>query len=817
MLTFLISSALALVPLAPHPQVSGPAEIMNALSALELSREGTYRVRDLTLRRDVVSVSFERGVLAFLEPVNGKVTGAVFVGSGDVLALPPDEIERRQVNKFTGSPILNERFDAAILRFTDDTYGEVLDRIRLSAEEDVRADDLEALLPWDENLGNTSRLLNFRLLQDLVGPADRPVFFAAMRGERLGWFDVAYDERSTEEIIMGDSAGLAKDSDVENVWASFNKRAEAGDRRLYGPRGDSDVDVSRYVVDTSIARDGVLSATVTMDLGVERGGERVLPFTLTRSLRLSEVRFEGESIPFFQHDVSDGEFPRGVMDRFVVVLPRPTVEDETLQLQFDYRGSVLERRGNGVYYVSERVFWYPHVGGLDPAQYELNFDFPADSVLVATGNLVEESEVNGRRHSTWISGREFVVAGFNYGDFSVESDETGAVPIYVHVNNDVETVYEDLAVRRAALTESVLRVLQGAWRPRGGTDSRVPVRPDYDLFSTRRLASNAVSQVRSMVDFFSSKLGDYPFTRLSVSQFPVPFSQGWPSLLYVSTLSFFDDEQKARLNLTGDAEMLDLDYVLAHEVAHQWFGNKVAWWSYRDQWVGEGFSNYMAIRYLEEAAARRGATERILGQLKRQLLAQNGADRSNDDNGPVWIGQRLATIAVPNGYVDTVYPKATWIVHMLRMLMRDGGDESDDRFDRMMRAYLEEFDGKLATTWDLKSIAERYMTPRMDAGGDGTLDWFFDQWVFGTGVPDFVLSYDVVENSPGEFVVEGRIEDRQRLGFTTPLPLYAQTRSGEVQYIQDAVVSGDGTTFRMSLPYSPSDVLLDPYGAVLRR
>src|SRR4051812_10229763 len=96
--------------------------ILAQLSKIRLDKKQIHNIRDLTLRRDVLSISLSRGLIAFTEPVAGKVTGAVFIGTGELVAIPPDTIERQQIYKFTGTPILDETFQTAVLRFTDDTY-----------------------------------------------------------------------------------------------------------------------------------------------------------------------------------------------------------------------------------------------------------------------------------------------------------------------------------------------------------------------------------------------------------------------------------------------------------------------------------------------------------------------------------------------------------------------------------------------------------------------------------------------------------------------------------------------------------------------
>src|SRR5438132_2643781 len=86
----------------------GADEILTQLSKIRLDKKQTYHVRDITLRRDVLTITLNRGVIAFLETVRGKVTGAVFIGNGEIVAIPPDPIERQQIYRFTGTAILNE-------------------------------------------------------------------------------------------------------------------------------------------------------------------------------------------------------------------------------------------------------------------------------------------------------------------------------------------------------------------------------------------------------------------------------------------------------------------------------------------------------------------------------------------------------------------------------------------------------------------------------------------------------------------------------------------------------------------------------------
>src|SRR5262249_19375985 len=141
-------------------------EILNQLSKIQIDKKQIRSIRDITIRRDVLTIALNRGVIAFLQPVQGRATGAVFIGSGEIVAIPPDSIEKQQIYKFTGTPILNEAFQTAILRFTDDTYDELIKEISQHAEEDVSADDAAQFDTFDTSLAARSTAMNLRLLAD---------------------------------------------------------------------------------------------------------------------------------------------------------------------------------------------------------------------------------------------------------------------------------------------------------------------------------------------------------------------------------------------------------------------------------------------------------------------------------------------------------------------------------------------------------------------------------------------------------------------------------------------------------------------------
>src|SRR5262245_48827348 len=179
----------------------GEAEaIVTQLSKVRLDKSHIQYIRDVTIRRDVLTIAFNRGAIAFLEPINGKVTAAVFIGSGEIVAIPPNPIDKQQIYKFTGTPILNEAFETAIFRFTDNTFEELRREISQHAQEDVSADDVAQFDQWETAVAARAPVLNLRLLADFLEPAGKSLFLAELNGTKTGWFTVAFDLRATEEV-----------------------------------------------------------------------------------------------------------------------------------------------------------------------------------------------------------------------------------------------------------------------------------------------------------------------------------------------------------------------------------------------------------------------------------------------------------------------------------------------------------------------------------------------------------------------------------------------------------------------------------------
>jgi hypothetical protein len=356
-------------------------DILAQLSKIRLDKKQIYVIRDVTIRRDVLTIAFNRGALAFLEPVNGKVTGAVFIGSGEIVALPPNAIDKQQIYKFTGTPVLNEAFETAIFRFTDNTYEELRREISQHAQEDVSAEDAAEFDPWETAVAARATILNLRLLADFLEPAGKALFLGELKGTKTGWFNVAFDMRATEEVSLFKIHEIGPAS-FADIWASFNQRSETRNPEAVAHENKAPIDILSYDITGSAAPDNRIDAKVTMQAKARTDGARVLTFDFSPTLRITSVLTgNDEPVQHYQNPNSKN---------LTVVLGNALKPDQEFTLRFDYSGEVT-RQGP----------WYP-------SQLQESIPSVKSSLPLANDGFFTRLEYAGRKvapasyHDQWL-------------------------------------------------------------------------------------------------------------------------------------------------------------------------------------------------------------------------------------------------------------------------------------------------------------------------------------------------------------------------------------------------------------------------------
>jgi hypothetical protein len=155
-------------------QGQDPEALLRSLGNIEFDLQRVLSVRDFNLRRDPFTITFDRGHMIFLRPVGGLVTGLYFWGSGTIVGIPPTKTERQQLNVLTGAPVLNEHFREAWIRFSDDTYDELMQQLQAGSESpeshlNLASESFQSFLKG-------SSLTHYRIVADLMNQRKAPLF-----------------------------------------------------------------------------------------------------------------------------------------------------------------------------------------------------------------------------------------------------------------------------------------------------------------------------------------------------------------------------------------------------------------------------------------------------------------------------------------------------------------------------------------------------------------------------------------------------------------------------------------------------------------
>ncbi len=813
---FCFALLLASSAAAQQPAAGEPRELLQKLNALRVDATQVYRVRELTLRRDAVRIALDEGKLAFLAALDGRITGAVFTGEGRIIAVPRDPAEKSSLARFLGAPLLDESFSRAYFRFTDNTAEELRAQFsRAGAQPFVEPSFAE---DWNLVVANLNPWHSLRILADLLAREPQPFFYAGLAGDISGAFDVLVDNRRTEQILIGQMRFL-EGVRYYDTWTSFARADGASPGAPFLPLG--------YVIVTTIHPSRTLEGSATVQLKAVQGGERLVPLELSRRLVVNAVTDDaGRALPFFQNnEMTPEEMALRGNDAVFIALLQPLEAGETIRLRLAYRGSVISDAGNGVLFVGERGSWYPHVGGADHfVPFDLSFRWPRRLTLVATGKKLEEHEEGEWRTGKWKSEAPIPVAGFNLGDYVSGRVETDTWKIDLYANRQLE---------QAVLDRYNKPVVQAPPRTRLGV--LVPPRiiwPDPPP-SPAALMSSVGERISEAIYFYEKLMGPFPFERLAVAQIPGAFGQGWPGLLYLSTLSFLTPTEQGRAGIGARTQEHFSELVPIHEVAHQWWGSVVGWRNYRDQWIHEGLANYLALMF--EESKQPGELAAQLQFYRHELTARQDTGDMLDGIGPLALGYRLRSSKSPGGYAQLIYPKATWAIHMLRMMLRDTGatpvarkagatrspdaaTDPDERFTKLLHALLSDHRYRALTTADLQREIEKVMTPEMDLEGSrktpgrpGAMDWFFDQWVRGTGIPKYSVEFDV-RPAGDKFVVRGKLKQSGvPTSFIAPVPIYTpRVLGGKPVLLGTVVTNGSETPFQFTVRAAPKNLLIDP-------
>ena len=456
----------------------------------------------------------------------------------------------------------------------------------------------------------------------------------------------------------------------------------------------------------------------------------------------------------------------------IIAFPSTVRRDEefVLHMEFENEGSILKFSPS--YSYMDRGGWLPFLRYTDRIErFELDVTTPAKYETLCVGAKVDD-KVKGKLRTARCVGEQIhfptVIFGIYHEDeprsTATKTDGT-EIPVKVYVDKDGMT----------------------AWGIRGK--------------QLRPLAEQAVNALNLYREIFGV---DYPYAKLDlVNDMGGLGAQSPGSMVYVGGAAFRGE------GVLGSASSFARSLV-AHEVGHQWWGSAIGNANARNYWFVESLAEFSSALFVEAVnSAQQGPA-----QGRRAYLSHVADWRRRVLNSNLLTSVKDARVlyAGGGGYQAAVYSKGPYVFHMIRVSV------GDDALYRFLRNLGQQLAGHEIVTSDIERVASQTF------GSD--MNWFFDQWIRGIGMPEYDFNYEARETENGNWVVAGNVRQKVVAGrekweldgvyYEGVVPITVLGRD-KVEYPARIVVNGPETPFRFKVPVRPLEVTLNKYGEILAR
>jgi hypothetical protein len=755
---------------------------VEGLHRLSLNPVKQYAARNLVLRSVDFEVHLPAGQVFVAETPDG-VTALVLLGDGNIVFSPRPKEERGQVRIFAGTEKLDAAFTAAFVRLNPYEFGQLPPEtiLRQAGSIDPRVWRRAQQL-FEEEVGNSFSLdlsdLSRETWSLLPQPGD---FVAEVRTRRYDRLTFARASSEPEDVSLFQRARKKNIA----LYPSEQKLASRG--QFYDEDELVEYDVLEYTVDAAFSPGRQwIDGRTRIKLRIRAFALGALTLKLADSLTINSVISEEFGRLLFLRVTNQNAFvinlpqalSRGVEITLHVSyqgrLEDQTINDDSVRVSADGERGQAGGSSRGFdqpeemplvapeeyWLFSNRAQWYPQGQVTDYATAVLRITVPEGYSVVASGVQASGSPLligmqtpgqQGRALFTFTAPQPLRYLSMVVSRMQRVDAATVVVDLVLPDQVPIESTDGDLKSQMKALAV-----------PPVGARNTIALTVDSNRRQEGR-GRDAVPIIAEVLRLYGSIVGDVPYDALNVAMveanLPGGHAPGYAAVINnpLPTTPFTWRNDPANFGNFPE-------FFLAHELAHQWFGQAVGWKNYHEQWLSEGFAQYLAALYARERRGD-GTFRDILKQFRRWSLDQSS-------EGPVYLGYRLGHIKGESRvFRALVYNKGALVLHMLRRFL---GDEA---FFSGVRRYYKEHRFKKAGTDDLRTA--------MEAESGRSLSRFFERWVFESGIPR--VRYSTLANSESVAV---RLEQFGN-GYDLPITVTIQYVDGRVH--EEVVVLTDTT------------------------
>ncbi|HEY3380617.1 MAG TPA: M1 family aminopeptidase [Vicinamibacterales bacterium] len=695
---------------------------LQGLYRLALNPRRQMVFKDLVVTAEDLRLTVAEGSL-FVADVDGGATAFVVLGHGEMSFAPGQTTERGQVRLFSGAETLQSGFEAFFFRINPGDLGahartkEIVQR-PVDPRDFKRADEI-----FRQELGKSFGLDLGEMSSDtwslLPGSGD---FLAEIRTRR---FDTLTYTRSSNEI---EDISLYDRRNRRNIAVYSSQDHLRSFTRFYDEDDKVDYRVHSYDIDVSFApARRWIEGRARLDIEIQGKGSNTITLRLADSLSVRSVTSGdyGRLLCVRVHNQNSvvvnlpATLVKGTRTTLTVMysgtLQPQSIDHEALTLtpqmpQFpESEQSEIPLEESFLY--SNRSYWYPQATTASYANATMRIVVPEPYSCAASGDPVSTEKLvpspqnpGSSRAFSFIVSQPARYLSFIVASLAIARHEKVALAPLVEAARALRSpgvYYDDL---------------------------------DLSVRTNPRLRARGPDMARSagqILRFYTSLVGDCPYPTLTAvaveRRLPGGHSPAYLSVISLPTatgpIRWADDP----------ASFPDFpEFFLAHEIAHQWWGQAIGWKNYHEQWLSEGISQYFAALYAEKARGR-GVFDSIIRRMHRW-----GVGESNQ--GPVFLGYRIGHIkGESRTFRAVVYNKSAMVLHMLRRLL------GDQVFFGGLRRFYD--------TWRFRKAGSEDLRQAMEQESGMNLERFFERWIYGDGLPEVTFTSRVEDSPAGPVAV----------------------------------------------------------------
>jgi hypothetical protein len=732
---------------------------ISPLYKIRIPSDRAEHVRSVDISHHDIRLAFSDATV-FYDNIPGLETAFLIMGRGTVRFSPSDPIEQHQLELLYKKRFLEDDIDYVFVRCADAFASSHIRIVRaegLPAVSEVETARAAGLFSRNYPRSFTIESSLGKELLSFLPQGEEAVF--DFKGRRAGELSYIYYPFSDEEVNLYDRSR-------ERIISLYSPREdnEPQAKRFYVSFAEK-YDIDQYQLDLSYSPSGsYLSAKARISVVPRTDDLDSLKFRFNPDLEILKICDQEKRELFYTQDklrkflyVYFVDAPPIARGAWVEVYYRgrmtPPVPATDVISQAISRDKLIFRPRFETFLFTQSGFWYPAPPEEDYFQARLKLVIPPEYKCVANGEMVERGAWN------------------EMGDV-VEIEKAGSSVYTFETRSPIK--YISFIVGKFD-------------RRKEGTD---PI-PVQTLVSSEIMDSDPAlfDQAKDILDHYIRSFGPFPYEKLSIVTrlFPVAGGHSPASFIVLNQIPWIADNpypvtSNNAVNLSDWGE-----YFLAHEIAHQWWGQGVSFATYKDQWLSEGLAQFAAASYL-----RTKYGERAYGAILKKLSQWT---EKKSVKGPISIGSRLSFFDF-DAYQAIIYDKAALVLFMLQDLL--GGEV----FFTGLKEFYGKFKFRAASTENFIATMERV------SGRD--LQGFFEGWFRSYELPDVQTSWSE-ENVGGGSRLKIRVNQvKGRFVF----PLWIEWTTGGETHSEMAVIDQLSQEVVLAVQGKVDKVRINPRRAV---